>query len=189
MVPTLKKSTSLASTGASKAADGTSIMIPSCRSATGISWRRRSVMSRAWRHSSTLPTIGNMIRSGRLSAARSKARSCASMICGRCKVRRMPRTPRNGFSSFAIGQYGSGLSPPTSRVRTTSGRPARPSRTRRYSTSWVASSGACGWAMKISSVRNRPMPSAPCSTALVTPALSPMLANTSTAWPSMVNAG
>ncbi|MNO98198.1 hypothetical protein D3C76_899370 [compost metagenome] len=88
-----------------------------------------------------------------------------------------------------IGQYGSGLSPPTSRVRTTSGRPSRPSSTRRYSASWVATSGAWGWAMKISSVRSKPTPSAPCSTTLAIPLLSPMLANTSTAWPSRVTAG
>ena len=43
----------------------------------------------------------------------------SAKISGRFSIRRMPRSPRNGFASAAIGRYGSGLSPPTSSVRMT----------------------------------------------------------------------
>ncbi|MNP03340.1 hypothetical protein D3C76_952230 [compost metagenome] len=61
-----------------------------------------------------------MRRLFRPSLALSMARVCTRKISGWSRVTRMPRQPRNGFSSL-IGKYDSDLSPPMSRVRMVTG--------------------------------------------------------------------
>ncbi len=63
-----------------------------------------------------------------LTPARSSARTCGRNSSGRARHSRMPRRPRNGLVSAAMPRWGSGLSPPISSVRMTTGLP--PSRSR-----------------------------------------------------------
>jgi hypothetical protein len=70
-----------------------------------------------------LEIIGSMMRSSprRPALALIMARACTMKISGWSRVTRMPRQPRNGFSSL-MGKYDSALSPPMSRVRMVTGR-------------------------------------------------------------------
>ena len=81
LVPMVKKSTSRASSDAVKAADGTSIMMPTgtrrrLDAAQASSPRASSSSALAARTSCSDDTNGNMMRSGPCVAARSSARSC-----------------------------------------------------------------------------------------------------------------
>src|SRR2546428_590582 len=69
-------------------------------------------------------TIGIMSLSGPNAAARASARSWTRKTSGCARLRRMPRTPRNGFDSPCGVRPGMGLSPPASRVRMVTGLPA-----------------------------------------------------------------
>ena len=102
----------------------------------------------------------------------------------------MPRTPRNGFSSCGRSRYGTCLSPPMSSVRMISGRPLQGVDHRRGRPRTARPRvGGSSRSRNRNSVRIRPTPSAPASTACRASAGPAMFATTSTRWPSMRDGG
>ncbi|AGL17996.1 hypothetical protein L083_4486 [Actinoplanes sp. N902-109] len=125
LVPTLTKSTYGVKRAAVSAAAGTSIMMPT--RSPGTTPPASSSTRRAATSSSTDVTIGNITLTGVRRATSTIARNCAANSSRCASECRIPRTPRNGFASAAIGTYGNGLSPPTSSVRSVIRRPPRAS--------------------------------------------------------------
>ena len=104
-VPTEKKSTSAANCAAITATDGTSTMIPTGTGATPRAARSSSKIALASRKSSMVAIIGNItLIFAPASTARRIARTWVRRISGRSRPTRMPRIPRKGFSSGAIGR-------------------------------------------------------------------------------------
>ena len=108
---------------------------------------------------------------------------------GWASARRMPRTPRNGFASGGWGRYGSGLSPPTSSVRSVIRAPCAASTSARYAATCSSTSGARSRPRNRNSVRTSPTTSAPLPTPAVISAGVAPLTPTSTCTPSRVLAG
>jgi hypothetical protein len=114
-VPIEKKSTSAMKASARMATAGTSTMMPGEMPLS----RARAEKSRA---SSTVETIGAITHGLSTWARRAPSASASSWRASSpslVRSRRMPRTPRAGFSSFWWFANGTGLSDPASRVRTT----------------------------------------------------------------------
>ena len=166
-VPIEKKSTSGATCAAASASAGTSTMTPTSSSAAlPRAARSASRCARAARSSSSVATIGNISFSGCSAATRRTARSWVRNSSGSASERRIPRRPRNGLSSGAWRRNGSGLSAPASSVRTISGRPSSASAISVRTATCSSSLGGSSRSRKRNSVRSRPTPSAPCSTAV-----------------------
>ena len=122
-------------------------------------------------------TIGNITFTACRAATRRTARSCARSSAGSASASRIPRSPRNGFASGRRGRNGSGLSAPTSSVRRTSGRPPSAAAIAVYVRTCSSSPGGSVRARKRNSVRSRPTPSAPASTAATASSAEPRLAS------------
>jgi hypothetical protein len=120
LVPMEKKSTCRASSGASSAAAGVSIMAPtgtrsgmacpSARSACALS----AISARVCSTSEISLMSGSMIRTSPWAAARRRARSCPRKISGSSRQTRIARHPRKGFSSRPMCRKAGNLSPPRS---------------------------------------------------------------------------
>ncbi len=136
LVPIEKKSAWRASTSAMSAAAGTSTMIPSWTVAAHGRPSARSAAARASRRartavtSSAVETMGSMTRSSPSGTAPSSAVSWSSSRAGWRSPRRTPRTPRAGLASGGTSRQAAGLSPPTSSVLNTTGRPSMAARDR-----------------------------------------------------------
>ena len=195
----LKKSTSRASSGASIAAEGTSIITPVTirgghgapvagdrvpgprRGARGAAARRRS-----WRPS--VPSRGALPRPGRPRARWHAAGSAAAPVTR--GPAGSPARPRNGFGSCGRPRYGIDLSPPISARRTTTAAPARMPPSPAGIERPVLPRSAGAWRRKNRySVRNSPTPSAPASSARAASSGLRILASSAIRWPSRVAAG
>ena len=110
------------------------------------------------------------------------ARIWVSNSTSRRSPSRRPRTPSAGFASVPVGSKPAGLSPPTSSVRNVTGRSPIASAIRRYTARCSASPGATVRPRNSSSVRTRPIPSAPRRAASSASAIEPTLASTRIPW-------
>jgi hypothetical protein len=84
---------------------------------------RQGTSDFAVRSSISVLTSGNIMRMFPDTLARNIARSCVRKMSSRWSEKRRPRMPRNGFRSMGVPRYEANLSPPTSSVRNTTGRP------------------------------------------------------------------
>ena len=124
LVPMLTKSTWGRNASIFRAAEGTSIIVPTRRPsgspagpAASVSTCRASISSPGVVSIGNMMSIGNRRAVSHIAASWSRSRSRCS------RLSRMPRCPRNGLASAGIGRYDSGLSPPTSSVRSVTRRP------------------------------------------------------------------
>ena len=189
-VPIEKKSASFASVSASTADAGVSIMTPrDTGSTTPSSEHASSRILRAWVISVREMIIGSIMRTGPADFTLKMARNCVFKRSGYCKDILTPRNPSAGFSSCGRSMNGTGLSPPISSVRITSGRPPSPSAIAWYSSRCSSSLGGVWRPRNRNSLRSRPQPSAPSLTASPASALEPRLAKISILSPSAVRQG
>ena len=117
-------------------------------------------------------------------SASARAVSCSRRMSSLARSARRPRRPSAGFSSCASLRNASGLSAPASRARTTTFLPGNVLSSSVYASRCCATVGACEALRKRNSVRNRPTPSAPSSTAWAAPPGFPRFARRGTGVPS-----